>query len=70
MTELFELILNDTTEWANNVEGSALWPEEIVQAYNANLKPSFTYRLAGASFSFEACDLLMKIIYPILLRAH
>ena len=70
MTELFELVLNDITDWSNKVENSTLWPEEIVHSYIANLKPSFTYRLAGASFSFEACDLLMKIIYPILLRAH
>lgn len=70
MTELFEMVLNDITDWANKVETSTLRPEEIVQSYNANLKPSFTYRLAGATFSFEACDILMKIIYPILLRAY
>ena len=70
MTELFQMVLDDITDWANKVDNSTLWPEEVVQSYNANLKPSFTYRLAGASFTFEDCDELMKIIYPILLRAH
>ena len=70
MADLFRFILGHVTDWATKVDNSTLWPEELIESYHANLKPSITYRLAGATFTYHDCDVLMKIIYPLLLRAH
>ena len=41
-----------------------------ILSYHAVLAPQVAYRLVGASFSYDECDELMKIIFPILINAH
>ena len=68
--ELFKIIQGHVNDWVSSVQSSKLFPHEKILSYHTVLVPQVTYRLVGASMSYEQCDELMKQIYPIMINAH
>ena len=67
---LYDILFYFASKWASSIKNSSLRPNEIILSYYSVLIPQITYRLAAASLSFQQCDKIMEIIYPVLLNAH
>ena len=69
-SELYKCVKNYVVERCTRIATSKLFPNEIILSFFTVLVPQVTYRLAASSFSYEQCDSLMRMIYPILLNAY
>ena len=55
--------------WVRHVTSSFLSPTDKLRSYHSILIPQIAYRLALSCFSYDDCDMVMKIITPTLLHA-
>lgn len=57
-------------EWTNKVTCSSLTGSERTQAYVGYLEKALQYVVFSTTFTFQQCDILMRIVAPVLLNAH